>query len=237
MQLRMYWQLIRKRLWLVLGLPLVVGLSYPLVTTPPPPSYAAGMRFVVGVRPETTAADQYTYDRYYTWLTAEYLVDDLSEVVKSRRFAEDVGRLAQLEVPPGAIQGATSAGKLHRVLSVTVTWPDPDELAAIATAVQDILTHHADAYFAQLGTESAEVAIIDPPSVYPVAPSLREQLDLPLRIGLALAAGIALAFFLDYVDDTVRGPGDLAALGLEVMAIIPGRSGLRATLGRRRRLP
>ena len=72
------------------------------------------MRFVVGIRPERQG-DYYAYDRYYTWLTAEYLVDDLSEVVKSRSFAEDVATLAGLPVgarphPGSHIGRKTSSG-------------------------------------------------------------------------------------------------------------------------------
>ncbi len=51
----------------------------------------------------------------------------------------------------------------------------------------------------------------------------REQLDLPLRLLLALAAGVALAFLLDYLDDAVRVRGDVERLGLEVIGEIPRR--------------
>ncbi len=45
----------------------------------------------------------------------------------------------------------------------------------------------------------------------------REQLDLPLRVLLALAAGIGLAFLLDYLDTSVRERRDLEELGLPVL--------------------
>jgi capsular polysaccharide biosynthesis protein len=50
---------------------------------------------------------------------------------------------------------------------------------------------------------------------------LREQLDLPLRLLLALAAGIALAFLADYLDDRVRGREDVERMGLRVVGEIP----------------
>src|SRR4030042_6666813 len=99
MELRLYWSIVTRRALLVLALLAIVLLSYLLLTPEPPRSYTAGMRFVVGIRPERQG-DYYAYDRYYTWLTAEYLVDDLSEVVKSRSFAQDVATLAG--VPVGA---------------------------------------------------------------------------------------------------------------------------------------
>ncbi|NLD42456.1 MAG: hypothetical protein GX657_03070 [Chloroflexi bacterium] len=234
MQLRAYWRILVKYWWIVLGLPALVALSYPFLRTPAPTQYSASMRFVVGVRPEQPPVDEYTYDRYYTWLTAEYLIDDLAEVVKSRRFAEDVSAVAGFPVPPGAIQGATSAGKLHRILSVSVGWSDPAQLERIAEGVEQVLVEGADAYFAQLSTGSAVISLIDPPVVHAVGRSLRDRLDLPLRLLLALAAGVALAFLLDYLDDSVRGPADLAALGLPVLAEVPARRSLLPRLGRPR---
>lgn len=223
MELRLYWEIIRRRLGIILALLAIVALSYLAFRPPAASGYVAQMRFVVGVRPEPASDDYYRYDRYYTWLTAEYLVDDLSEVVKSRAFAGDVTQLAGLEVPVGAIQGATSAGKLHRILQVSISWPDAAQLERIAQAVVETLQTRGHAYFAQLATDEATIAVIDPPTIQPVGASLRQRLDLPLRLLLALATGLGLAFLLDYIDDTVRGPADLSALGLSVMGEIPRR--------------
>jgi capsular polysaccharide biosynthesis protein len=228
MELRRYWHIVRRRLGLILLLLLVVLVSYVALTETPPTLYTTSMRFVVGVRPEAGAHDQYRYDRYYTWVTAEYLVDDLSEVVKSRAFAQDIAERAGLAVPAGAIQGATAAGKLHRILTVTVTWPDAAELERLANAIVITLRDEGGAYFAQLSTEDAVISLIDPPVIGVVGPSLRQRLDLPLRLILALMAGVGLAFLFDYLDDTIREE-DLAMLGLDTLARIPTeRRALRA---------
>ena len=221
MELVHYWRIIKRRWWLVAALLVVVAVSYPFSASRPPTTYSASMRFTVGLRPEPRDGAYYTYDYYYTWLTAEYLVDDLSEVVRSSAFAQDVAATSGLAVAPGAIQGATAAGKLHRILTVQITWGQADELERIANAVVQVMTEHADSYFAQLGTGSAVVALIDPPAIAPVGASLRQRLDLPLRLILALLAGVALTFLLDYIDDSVRDDAELDALGLTVLARIP----------------
>jgi capsular polysaccharide biosynthesis protein len=221
MELLLYWRILKRRLWLVGGLLVLVLASYVVLTRPPQPTYSAGMRFVVGLRPEPTTGEYYTYDHYYTWLTAEYLLDDLAEVVKSGVFAQDVAAQAGLAVPVGAIQGATSAGKLHRILSVQITWPNPQELERIANATAYVLQTQADKYFAQLATPSAVIALIDPPHVAAVGPSLRQRLDLPLRLLLALVAGVALAFVWDYFDQSLRDGTELEAWGLPVLGEIP----------------
>lgn len=236
MELRLYWSIVTRRAWLVVALLAIVLLSYLLVAPEPRTSFTAGMRFVVGIRPERQG-DYYAYDRYYTWLTAEYLVDDLSEVVKSRSFAEDVSALAGLPLGAGPIQGATSAGKLHRILTVSIGWPDDQELARIADAVVTILTTSADRYFSQLSTDSAVISLIDAPAITPVGRSLRDRLDLPLRLLLALVAGVGLTFLLDYVDGSVRHRADLASLQIPVLGEIPARHPWRSRLPLRRSSP
>ena len=237
MELRLYWQIVKKRLWLVAALVGLFALSYAIWGTRPPTTYSAAMRFTVGLKPELSDGTYYTYDRYYAWRTAEYLLDDLAEVIKSAAFAQDVAQLSGLHIPPGTIQGATSAGKLHRILTVIISWPDPDELGRISEASVHILQNQSDRYFSQLATDSAVVALIDPPAIGPVDLSLRQRLDLPLRLLLALLTGIALTFVLDYLDDTVRHSADLADTQLPILAEIPTCRSWLANLLRPRSTP
>jgi len=236
MELRLYWQIVRRRLWLVLGLLALTCLGYLFYRPESAPVYQASMRFVVGIAPEPNTGGYYTYDRYYTWLTAEYLVDDLSEVVKSQAFARDVAAASGLNIPAGAIQGSTSAGKLHRILNVSVQWGNRQELERIANAVPEVLGNQAHTYFAQLGTENAAASLIDPPQIGIVGRSLRQRMELPLRILLAVLAGLGLCFLLDYLDDTIRHRADLEALGVCILGEIPRPKG-RGWTWRRRWIP
>ena len=226
MELRQYFRIMRRYLWLIL---LVVATTAVMSLAlrslrPRQQSYAASMRFTVGVVPEDGAGRYYTYDRYYTWLASEYLVDDLSEVVRSGAFAAAVSEeLAArgIAVAAGAISGATVPIKQHRILTINVGGGDPTLLLAIADASAKVLRERNSEFLVQLSSENASVYMIDPPSVYAVGASLRERLDLPLRLVLALVAAIALAFALDYIDDSVRNAGDLQTLGLELLASLP----------------
>ncbi len=228
------WQIIKRRWWIIAGLLAIVAVTYLALHRRSPQTYSAAMRFVVGIEPEPSSDDYYSYDRYYTWLTAEYLVDDLSEVVKSAAFAQDITAAAGLQVPPGAIQGATSAGKLHRILNVSVSWHDADELSRIANAIVATLTQQGQSYFEQLSSTRTVISTIDPPVVAPVGRSLRQRLDLPLRLILALGAGVALVFLLDYLDTSIRHRGDLAELQLPILAEIPKHTGPKI-MGRSRK--
>lgn len=226
MELRTYWKIILRRWWLPVGLALLVGLLALMMQKPwqpRPTTYNATMRFNVGLQPERIPG-VYTYDRYYTMLTSEYLVDDLSEIVRSQAFAAEVSRrLADqgLSVPAGAIGASTQPGKLHRILTVSVGWGDEAQLRAIAAAVAATLTESSAAFFGQFSADEADIRLIDPPIIGAVGRPAREQLDLPLRVLLALIAGLALAFLLDYLDDSVRERAELEGIGVVVLGEIP----------------
>lgn len=230
MELRQYYRILRRYLWLiVLVVSTTAAVSLALrYVRPRQQGYSASMRFTVGVIPEDGGGRYYTYDRYYTWLASEYLVDDLSEVVRSGAFAAAVSEELSVQgiaVPPGAISGSTVPIKQHRILTINIGGGNPEQLGAIAEAAAKVLRERNREFLAQLSSENAAVYMIDAPAVYPVGASLRERLDLPLRLALALVAAVALAFVLDYIDDSVRGADDLRALGVPLLAALPRRRG------------
>jgi len=50
---------------------------------------------------------------------------------------------------------------------------------------------------------------------------IRSQLDLPLRVGLALVAGIGLALLAEYLDPTVRDREEIERMGFSILGEIP----------------
>jgi capsular polysaccharide biosynthesis protein len=44
-----------------------------------------------------------------------------------------------------------------------------------------------------------------------------------VRLLLAVLVGVALCFLLDYLDDSVRNKSELEAMGISVLAEVPGR--------------
>jgi capsular polysaccharide biosynthesis protein len=224
MELREYWQIIRRRFWIVITLLLIVLVVSVLTRPTRAPVYQVTMRFVMGLEPEAKSGDYYAYDKYYTWLTAEYLIDDASELVRSSAFAQAVSdRLAGagISVPAGIIYGSTQAGQLHRILAVSIVWGVEAQIGDIANAVADVLPREIARHFAQVGTSGVHASLIDPPAISPVGASLKEKLDVPIRLVLALVAGIALTFLLHYLDDTVHKRQELEQSGIAVLAEIP----------------
>lgn len=211
MELRQYWLVVRRRWWLLVALPLLVGLFSWLTYTPPAPVYQYVIRLVVGVEPlEENGWAWETDPRLAAAQASEYIADDLSVIVGETAFAEAVSaRLGDIQVPPGAIAGATVAEKQHRILTITITWGDPNALQRIGDTVVATLEADAAQFLPLAGGTRAHIAVIGRHGPFAVGGGLQQKLDMPLRIVLALLAAVAVAFVWEYLDDTVRSRADV----------------------------
>ncbi len=225
MELRDYYRVIIRYLWLIVLLVAVVGVGSWVLRAQPAPQYQASIRFTIGVN--ALPPDKATgYDPVLTaYQASEYIRDDFVEILQSDVFADDVNaQLAKmgvngLTVHKGNIGAAVE--KQRRLMSLSVTWSNPQDAQKIAEAAVKNLAENNAKYFAQLGSSAASVTIIDRPAVGVVGAPLRERLDIPIRVALALLAGIALAFILDYLDTSIRDSGEVEAMGLHVIGEIP----------------
>ena len=220
MELRQYWHIIQRRWWLVAALPLIV-LVISLVTYQAPATlYQVTMRFAVGIEGGEPVSAVSGEGRSDAWLASEYLADDLSEVLKGGDFAARISQQVGFGVPAGTI----SASREHRIMTVSITWGNRDQAQAIAEAVGAVVKDGGADYFPQLASAEARAVLIDGPGIGQVGRSLKDKLDLPARLFVALVAGVALAFLWDYLDDTVRDRADLESLGTRVLGEIPRES-------------
>jgi uncharacterized protein involved in exopolysaccharide biosynthesis len=219
MELRQYWRIILRRWWLIValvGLVLVISL---ITYKDPAPIYQATMRFAIGIEGDEPVSAVSGDGRSDAWLASEYLADDLSEVLKGGDFAARISQQIGIDVPAGAV----FASREHRIMTVSITWSDPDQIQAITEAVGAAIKDGGADYFPQLAGVEAKAVLIDGPGIGQVGRSLKDQLDLPLRLFIAFVAGVALAFLWDYLDDTVRDRTDVESLDVAVLGEIPRR--------------
>lgn len=225
MELRHYWQIVWRRWWLIAVL-LAVVLIVSLVTyQQPAPVYQANMRFAIGIEGDEPVSVVSGEGRSDAWLASEYLADDLSEVLKGGDMAAKVSDRVGFTVPAGTIW----AGREHRIMSVTITWGNPDQAQKIAEAVGAIVQDAGAGYFPQLAGVQAEAVLIDGPGIGQVGRSLKDKLDLPIRLFVALVAGVALAFLWEYLDATIRDRADLESLSVRILGEIPRPARLKRT--------
>ena len=223
MELRQLWKVIRRR-WALALIPAVIVLAVGVATwRPAPPAYNAGVRFIVG-QPPGAAAAEFDEQRYFNWTTSEYIVNGLADWVRGGKFAEAVSkRLAAqgIDVSAGAIQGGLAVDNARSMLTVSLTAGDATQLEQMLGGVIAVLTEDNAGALPQLGGENALLTQLDEPVVNPIGAGIRSQLDLPLRVALALAAGLGLALLAHYLDPTVRDREEVARAGLAVLAEIP----------------
>lgn len=215
-----------RRWWWLAALPVLVVGAYLAVTyRPPPVLYQVVMRFTAGSRPADTLSSD--YDRYYAWLSSEYIANGLADVAVTGSFAEAVTeRLATrgISVVPGTIQGAIVTDNAQSVLVVYLTWPNPAEAIAIAEGITAELTENGSAYYPQLAELGVVAHRVDAPNPQPLPTSLRARLLEPaLRLLLAAAVGAGLVLLAHYIDPWVHDTTDVIALDVPIMAVIPRR--------------
>ncbi len=224
MELRFYFIPLRRWWWLVLLPTLVVGGIGLATYQRPAITYGTTVRFTASL-PPTLQSNGFD-PNYYSWLTSEYIVGSLADWIKTGAFAQAVSdELAARgkTIPPAAIQGALASDYVRSQLVLFVNAGNPDDAQAIAEAAIKVLqTRNANA-FPQLGGVNALVTPLDSPNVGAAPPGLRSMLDLPIRLGLGLAVGLALAYLAHYLDPFIRAKSDIELLGLKVLGEIPGK--------------
>ncbi|MBI2909996.1 MAG: hypothetical protein HYX92_20335 [Chloroflexi bacterium] len=224
MELSQYWKILRRRWWVVVVLALVAaGASFAVERTTGL-GYTASLRIIVSVPPEPriVGGSYYTYDRYYSWLSSEYLTDDLGEVVKSRAFSEDMRAELSDDSLNLTIFGERGTKKTHRILSIKITSPDKDAALRTADAAARVIEKKGKDYLAQLSYGDAVVRVIDPPVVAVEGGGARAFLNIGLRTALGLFAGLALAFLMHYLDNAIYDAEDAErALGVRVLGELP----------------
>lgn len=227
MELREYWVIVARR-WPLIGVVTALTLvASVLMIVFGPNYYKSELRLVVSVKPEPRPepGNYYTFDRYYTWLTSEYLVDDLGEVIRSDAFLKQAGqKLGGMVIPKETIRRDISAKKTHRILTITVTTQNPHYSYIIANAIKETLDESAQDYFAQLNSDQAMIRVLDEPVAQAEMGTLRRILEIGLRTLVGFLAAVGLAFLLHYLDPTVRNAREAEQLlGLPVLAELPGR--------------
>ncbi|MCZ7543930.1 MAG: hypothetical protein M5R40_10525 [Anaerolineae bacterium] len=232
MELHSLFRILLRRWWLI-AIPTAVALGYAVLTyTAPPTAYTTAIRFTAAQVPteglETgdapRAAAPYEDSSYVPWLASEYLVNALTAWVQTNSFLLEVSEslTAQgIEISAGELAGAFAADNQRSVMALYITWGDPDTLLYIAEVAVDVMVHGSSQYFPQTAAGPVEVVPLDRISVSALAPPATSRIRPLIPVALGLAAGVALAFLVEYLDPTVRTRADLEALGFAVIAEVP----------------
>lgn len=211
-----------RRWWLIVIPAAVVIVVSALTYSPPPPAgYNVGMNFIVSQTPATQAQNP-DENRYYNWLTSEYIVNGLTDWAVGGEFKTAVSTHLStqgIDAPPHTFN--VVADNVRSKLQLSIQHGNAETLAQIMNAAMVVLTEQNAAALPQLGGDTAVIIPVDQPVVTPIPGSFRSQLDIPLRIALALIAGVGLALLAEYLNTAVRSREEVEDLGLPVLGEIP----------------
>ena len=154
------------------------------------------------------------------WLASEHTVDALTDWVRSSSFRREIqNQLAEPDTPLDSLNIA--ADNVRNVGAIYFSHGNSEALRTIVDAAMLVLTTRSQEYFPQLGGDSAQVTILDQASVTAAGTPLTNRLSPLIRLGIAVLIGLALAFFAEYVDQTIYHQDDLRRLGLPLLGSIP----------------
>ena len=209
--------------WLAL-LPIIVVALYLVLTYQAPSTmYQVVIQLATGGHPAQTLSRD--YDRYYAWLSSEYIANGLSDIAVTQGFADRVSeRLAEqgLTLSGAQLHPAFASDNTQSIAIIYITWPNPEELGRIAPVAARTLIDSGSTFYPQMEGIGPVARVIDLPAPHPIAPSLRNQLLGPgLRLALGSAVGIGLALLAHYLDPLVRSEEDITSQGVTILSRVP----------------
>lgn len=223
MELRRVWKIIRRRWWLV-AVPVVLVAAFVAPDLLPDGTATSGghtvtFRYTAGQ--ERGAFDGMTGDLQDVWEASFKLVEAIAAWTRTGTFRAEVADALDGSDDIGGL--AIASDSARAVGQITLGWPGTaDELDRITRAVIAALqAAHADYFAPQLGGQPAQIILLDAPHIVAAPPPLTNRFAPFLRLGVALFVGLALVFFADYMDSSVRERDDLRRLGVPVVGHIP----------------
>ncbi|GAB4471763.1 MAG: hypothetical protein Kow00124_09170 [Anaerolineae bacterium] len=215
MELKYYWQLFRKWLWLIALVSIVAGASSYLLT---PTQYRASALIAVGDYLRSSSPDRNDV------LTGIQLAETYAIIAKTLDVVNPALEVVGIETddPEKLVQASVLPDT--SILRVEVTYSDPVLAASLANEI-----------VGQIIARSPYLEVIEWAQIpeEPRSPTRGEMAVIGAVLGLSLVSGIVL--LQDYLDDSIRDPDDAAqVLALPVVGTIPrhrrGRGGREAEI-------
>lgn len=171
MELRTYWSIILRRIWVIALVVIIValysGYQYYKIRKAPGAlhAYSSSVTLLIGLQSPTKITG--SYSDYVS--VSESLADEFTNgpTVTSAKFAQqvydqvnadmpqieqkfgphpDLGDLANPGVAVGAIKGSVSVGRAHSLVTVNTSWNTPAGAWAISHAVGEVIVAHINDY-------------------------------------------------------------------------------------------
>ena len=219
-ELRQYWEILRKRWIIVVVLPLIAALASGVISFfVIKPVYQASATLIVGEKAPESGQDAGQMLDNNVLLANQQLAKTYAAIAKSRRVEQNV--IKELNLPL-TVEGLDSKivinpVKATEILEIQVTDTDPEQAAKI---VNSIGREFSKAVIAIKKVDS--VSVVDSAAIpdNPIKPN--KALNVLIAFVVGLIASVGLVFLLEYIDNTVKTSSDVEKLlGIPVLGVIP----------------
>ncbi len=222
-EIRLYLTVLWRR-WPFALVPALVVAALGVVTfSLPQSSYRTSVQHIVSQDP-TVSADSNEESRRFVWINSQYVVNTITDWSNGSEFAGRVAlemQTAGHDVTTETVVNALETGTIRSKLEVYIDHSDEEIVEAMAQAATVVLNRDNLEAIPQLGEDPAFITPIDEIIVEEIAPGLSSFLDLPIRLAVAVGAGLAVALFAEYVDPKVRSRQQVSMMNLPIIGEIP----------------
>lgn len=226
MEIKKYFDIIMKRLWLVITLPVVVGIiaGYLNFFVFVPIYQADTTLLITGLTNGATAANNTDAAAnnmsFEDIIAGQTLISEYSAIISSKRVTTAVVKeLNNPDITEEDLRRMTSIGSVNetRIIDISIVNPDPVEAAKIADVVAKVFSQEiVDLY------KIENVDVIDKAEVpkSPIAPEKKKNIALAGFVAVVFAVGIIL--LLEFLNTKIKTSEDVEThLGLNVLGSIP----------------
>ncbi|RXZ83385.1 lipopolysaccharide biosynthesis protein [Paenibacillaceae bacterium] len=221
MELKQYWNIILKKLWLIaiLVVAATVGTgiySYYFVN----PQYEASTKLIVNQT--SNPSDILSKIDLSTINSNIQLVKSYKEIIKTNRIMDAVAsQYPGLGMSAGELIDKVSVSSVNDTLVMSVTARDPSykQAAEVVNAVSLVFQQEIPNL---MSVDNVSILNEADPTKTPAPVSPNPLMNIAVSFALSLLLGLGLALLLEYLDDTVKTEEDVATLlGIPTLSVIP----------------
>jgi len=218
-ELRQYWEVLRKRWLLVIILPIIAAITSGVISFfILQPVYQASTTLIVGKKAEVGQAAAQMLDNSVLQANLQ-LAKTYATIAQSRTVEQNVIKDLDLSLTVAELDSLISINpvKTTEILEIQVTNTDPELAAAIANSMTQEFSK-AVIEIKKVDSVSIVDAAVTPDK--PVKPN--KTLNVLIAFVVGLMASVGLVFLLEYMDNTIKTSEDIEKLlGIPVLGVIP----------------
>lgn len=219
-ELRQYWEVLRKRWIIVIVLPLIAALTSGIVSFfVIKPVYEASTTLIVGKKAsESGLLASQMLDNNVLQANLQ-LAKTYAAIAQSRTVEQNVIKALELPMTVAELDSmiAINPVKTTEILEIQVSNTNPEQAASIANSMAE---EFSKAIIEIKKVDSVSIVDTAVTPTDPVKPN--KKLNILIAFVVGLMASVGLVFLLEYMDNTVKTSDDVEKLlGIPVLGVIP----------------